>query len=387
MDLKDNLKAEALALGFSFLSVTDCSAPASYTVYQQWLGRGHHAGMAYLANDRSKMMRREPALFVTGCRSILLVVLPFAMTPYDPPHGLIGRVAAYACAVDYHHVIPELLRRLLASLPSSVSGTNLHRVFTDSAPILERDLAQRAGAGYIGKNSCLIRPGEGSYFLLGEAFIETSLEPDAPFTADRCGNCQRCIQTCPTACILPDRTIDANRCISYLTIENRGSIPRELRSLIGNWVFGCDICQQICPWNKFAAQRDSKTVLEYKPELAFPDLLREIQITADEFKLKYQNTPILRAKHRGYLRNIVVALGNSGDENAAAPLEDIVVHHPDAMIRAHACWALGQICTPTARRALAKRATAETDPTVIEEILAALTGSTHQQRNTLPNNA
>jgi epoxyqueuosine reductase len=320
-------------------------------------------------------MRQNPAMLAENCRTLLIAGLPYPMIPQTAipaSQHPTGRISAYACGKDYHTVIPSLFARLLEGRINHSLPTDSHLTFTDSAPILERDLGQRAGAGWIGRNTHLIRPGEGSYFFLAEALVNIDLEPEPPFTPDYCGTCQRCIQACPTGCILPNRTINAGRCISYLTIENRAGIPRELRSLMGNWIFGCDACQQVCPWNRFARTAMPDSALHPRLSMAFPDLLTEVQLSPEEFRAKYQQTPILRAKHRGYLRNVVVALGNAHDAAATPYLANMLEHDPDSMIRAHAAWALGAIGSRAARETLEKRLRSETDAEVIVEVKQAL---------------
>jgi len=213
-----------------------------------------------------------------------------------------------------------------------------NRWYTDTGPILERDLAQRAGIGWIGKNTCLIHPQHGSYFLLSEIFLDLALEPDSPFVTDHCGTCTRCIDACPTDCILPNRTIDATRCISYLTIELKDDIPTELRNKMGNWVFGCDICQIVCPWNRFAGEGDP-AFGDINPSHALTD---ELDISTQEFNQRFKRTPVKRAKRRGYLRNVAVALGNSGDMHALPVLQNIL-NDEEPMIREHAQWAMDEI--------------------------------------------
>jgi epoxyqueuosine reductase len=213
-----------------------------------------------------------------------------------------------------------------------------NRWYTDSGPILERDLAQRAGIGWIGKNTCLIHPKHGSYFLLSEIFLDLVLEPDPPFRTDHCGTCTRCIEACPTDCILPNRTLDATRCSSYLTIELKDDIPSALREKIGDWVFGCDICQMVCPWNRFAEEGDpsfgDKNPLHSLPE--------ELTLSTQEFNQRFKRSPIKRAKRRGYLRNVAVALGNKGDRIALPVLQN-VSSDEEPMLREHAQWAIARI--------------------------------------------
>ena len=220
-----------------------------------------------------------------------------------------GQIAAYAWGDDYHLVITERLQELVDFIEKQVSHPVPNRWYTDTGPILERDLAQRAGLGWIGKNTCLVNPRHGSYFLLAEILLGIELEPDPPFQTDHCGTCTRCIEACPTQCILPDRTIDARRCISYLTIEQKDDIPIDLRSFIGDWIFGCDVCQMVCPWNRSPAlqraQRGASVAapggdpaLAPREDIPHPNLIREMELTFKEFNRKFKNSPIKRTKHR-----------------------------------------------------------------------------------------
>ena len=279
-----------------------------------------------------------------------------------------GKIAAYAWGKDYHDVLPERLRKLVAFIDSQVGHPVPNHWYTDTGPLLERELAQRAGLGWIGKNTCLINPEAGSYFLLAEILLGIELEPDQPFTQDRCGKCARCITACPTGCILPDRTLDSRRCISYLTIELKCMLPRELRPLMGTCVFGCDICQQVCPWNRFATT-------EVDPvfgQLLTSDLLNDLALSASDFNLKFRHSPLMRTRRRGYLRNVAVALGNLHDPKAVPALIQAIMTDPEPLVRAHAAWALGCIGNPKAQTALEKAAGTENDMMVKLEIQTAL---------------
>jgi epoxyqueuosine reductase len=300
--------------------------------------------MSYLARDRARDCRRDPRLLLPECRSILVLGVPYpdprSATPVDGP-GPRGRAAAYAWGQDYHLVLPERLQALVGFLEAQVGGLLPNCWYTDTGPLLERDLAQRAGLGWIGRNTCLIHPRYGSYFLLAEILLGLDLEPDPPFTADRCGTCRRCIEACPTGCILPDRTLDARRCISYLTIENKGEIPAELRPLLGEWVFGCDACQTACPWNRFAlAPADPAFVA--RPGAPRPSLASELRLSPQEFNRKFGSSPVLRAKRRGYLRNAAVALGNLGTPDDLPALE-AACHDDEPLVQEHAAWAMEKI--------------------------------------------
>ena len=240
-----------------------------------WLKAGRHGEMSYLSTERSLVRRADPLQILPECQSILVLGMSHPVS--DPPagrendnHYLQGRIAAYAWGDDYHEVIPERLKELVAFIEDRLGRSIPNRWYTDTGPIMEHDLAQRAGLGWIGKNTCLINPLQGSYFLLAVILLGIYLEPDPHFMPDHCGTCQRCLDACPTSCILPDRTIDARRCISYLTIELKGPIPIDLRAQTGNWVFGCDICQQVCPWNVHFASPGRNLVFEERPEVPTP---------------------------------------------------------------------------------------------------------------------
>ena len=224
------------------------------------------------------------------------------------------------------------------------------RCYTDTGPILERDLAQRAGLGWIGKNTCLINPRLGSYFLLAEILLDLELQPDEAFDTDHCGSCTRCIQSCPTDCILPDRTIDARRCISYLTIELKDAIPVELRAKMDGWIFGCDICQMVCPWNRFAPPQ-GETEFAGDSSAGAPSLVEQLQLSAEEFNQRAQGSPLKRAKYRGYLRNAAVAAGNVGGPEVMQSLRRLA-EKGDPMIDEHAAWALAHMAEAECRRCL-----------------------------------
>ena len=373
MSLTQVIKEYAHSLGFELVGVTISDPLPHAGVYKNWLAQGRHGEMAYLESPRSRHIRADPGLVFPGCRSVIVLGMaypaPAAVSSTDDL--LRGKIAAYALGKDYHLVLPDRLRALVAYIESQVGEAVPNRWYTDTGPLLERELAQRAGLGWIGKNTCLINPHRGSFFLLAEILLGIELEPDVPFTYDRCGACTRCIRACPTACILPDRTLDARRCISYLTIELKGSIPLELRPLMDNWVFGCDICQQVCPWNRFAT-RESEPA--FMPHIAnpYPDLPGEMALGQEEFSLKYRRSPLKRTKRRGYLRNTAVALGNSRHLDAIQTLMQALLYEPEALVRGHAAWALGKIGGEAARQALEKSVALEGDPVVRSEILRCL---------------
>lgn len=332
--------------------------------------------MAYLDTQRSRECRRNPSRILPECRSILVLGMRYpaslpliASSPGNS--ALHGKIASYAWGADYHETLPVLLRELVSFIDAQVGHPVPNRWYADTGPVLERELAQRAGLGWIGKNTCLINPLKGSYFLLAEIFLAVELEPDLPFTPDRCGSCRRCIDACPTGCILPDRTLDARRCISYLTIELKGSIPAELRPLMDGWLFGCDVCQQVCPWNRFAT---SEADPAYGANLVTtaPNVLEEIILSAGDFNRNYRHSPIRRTRRRGYLRNVAIALGNFHNPVAVPALAATLLADPEPLVRAHAAWALGKIDAEPARQALSRAAGSECDPQVKLEIQAGL---------------
>ena len=374
-ELKSAIKTEALRLGFTLFGVTTPAQPETLPMFRFWLAQGRHGEMAYLSTPRAIDRRTDPQLILPEAESIIVVGLRYPRPhnfPPEPVEGLKGQVAAYAWGVDYHDLIPPRLNQLAAFIQQKTGDVVVTKSYTDTGPILERDLASRAGLGWIGKNTCLIDPHSGSYYLLGELFVSLALDPDPPFQLDQCGSCRRCIEACPTDCILDDRTIDARRCISYLTIENKGSIPPDLRPKIGNWVFGCDICQQVCPWNIRFATPEFAADLHPQLETARPDLETELRLTPQEFNRKFKHSPIRRTKRRGYLRNIAVVLGNTKSQRAVPALSAVMQIETEPLVRAHAAWALGRIGGQTARQELEMCSRTETDPQVLAEISTAL---------------
>ena len=343
-NLKQSIKDKARQLGFFLAGVTTPEPPPHYSTFENWLAQNQHGTMNYLADERSRTRRADPKQILPECKSILVLA-----TPYNPPspsrRGAGGevKIASYARGNDYHDILPARMKELVQFIEEQVGGPIKNRYYTDTGPILERDLAQRAGIGWIGKNTCLINPKQGSYFLLSEIFLDLALEPDTPFVTDHCGTCTRCITACPTDCILPNHTIDATRCISYLTIELKDDIPTDLREKIGDWVFGCDICQMVCPWNRFASEGDSSFVDNSSPSFRAPlSLTGELTLTPQAFNQRFKQTPVKRAKRRGYLRNVAVALGNMGDMHALPILQN-ALNDSEPLIREHAQWAINQI--------------------------------------------
>jgi epoxyqueuosine reductase len=376
MNLSQMIQAQAHNLGFSLVGVATPDTLAHEDVFKLWLDQGQHGEMAYMNTTRSRESRAHPLKILPECRSVLIMGVqypPPVISVPSLPSNFQGRVAAYAWGADYHDVLPSRLKGLIALIEEFTTHPVLHRYYTDTGPILERELAQRAGMGWIGKNTCLINPTHGSYYLLAEVLLGLELEPNDSFPYDRCGTCQRCISACPTHCILPDRTLDARRCISYLTIELKGTIPLDLRSKMGGWVFGCDICQQVCPWNRFVSRAADPEIFPATSQ-ASPNLIEELALSPQEFNVRYRSSPLKRTKRRGFLRNIAVALGNTHNPDAVPALTQALLNEPEPLVRAHTAWALGQIPTKSSRRALDTALKSEADEAVKSEIINALSG-------------
>ena len=363
-ELTEFIKAEARRLGFSLVGVTSPEPPPHLEVYENWLEKGHHGEMAYLATDRARHRRANPIEILPECRSILVLAANYL--PRQPTHS---GVAAYAVGDDYHEVLIDRLKQLVSNVETRLGREIHNRYYTDTGPLLERELAQRAGLGWIGKNTCLISPQHGSYFFLAELLLDLPLVPDEPIKTDHCGECTLCIEACPTECILPDRTLDATRCISYLTIELKGTVPDELRSSTGDWVFGCDICQQVCPWNIRFAEPTTDLAFQARPYLQELHPRDFLQLSSDAYRDKLSKSPLKRAKHAGLLRNAALAAANSEDRSSVPGLVKLLSEGADSISRAHAAWALGQLGEVRALRAASET---EQDSEVVAEILAAI---------------
>lgn len=335
--LTQAIKEKARQLGFVLAGVTSSEAPAHFDMFQTWLDAHHHAAMDYLASDRNRSRRADPKLILPECKSILVLALPYTNIKSEMKNDEF-KIAGYALGNDYHDVIPPRLNEIVQFIEEQVGQSVPNRCYTDTGPILERELAQRAGLGWVGKNSMLINPQAGSTFLLAEILLGIELEPDEPFTTDHCGTCTRCLDACPTQCILPDRTIDARRCISYLTIENKGEIPADLRPQLQTWIFGCDICQQACPWNRFSLPTDPALT----PSIPLPILTDDLTLTPSAFNQRFKRSPIQRAKRRGYLRNLAVAAGNRASAKDIPILEQSA-QDEETLIKNHAEWAVNKI--------------------------------------------
>jgi epoxyqueuosine reductase len=329
--LKQAIKEKARQLGFILAGVTSSESPAQYELFESWVNGGMHGQMEYLATERSRIRRADPKEILPECKSIVVLGIPYASASN-------GGIASYALGNDYHDILPQKLQDLITFIEHQVGHPIPNRCYTDTGPLLERELGQRAGLGWVGKNTCLINPTAGSTFFLAEILLGMELEPDGPFQTDHCGTCTRCIDACPTKCILPDRILDARRCISYLTIELKDEIPADLRPLMQDWVFGCDVCQQVCPWNRFSLPADPA----FESLISLPVQSSDLSLSPSEFNRRFSKSPIKRTKRRGYLRNVAVAAGNSGARKDL-PLLKKALEDEEPIIAEHATWAIEQI--------------------------------------------
>jgi epoxyqueuosine reductase len=337
--MKEVLRQRARELGFDDCRVTTADPPESAGRFTQWLAECRHGEMAYL--ERNAPKRVDPRQVLAGARSIITLA-----ASYHDPRGQSGRIARYARYRDYHDVLDERLKRF-AEFVNRLGGEGTRSLwYVDTGPLLERELAQRAGLGFVGKHTNLISRQLGNWIFLSEIITTLELEPDAP-ERNHCGSCTRCIAACPTAAITAPFQLDARRCISYLTIELKGPIPVELRPAIGDRIFGCDDCLAVCPWNRFA--REGQMMKAHaRPELGQPDLLELLSLDEVGFKRRFAGTPMLRAKRRGLLRNVCVVLGNTGDETALPALRK-AASDQETLLAEHATWAIEQIQTRSRR--------------------------------------
>ena len=363
------VKKESRRQGFTLVGVTTPEPPPHLDFFNTWIEAGHHGNMKWMATERNLKRRSDPREILPDCQAILSLGIPY---PFPETVDGRGNISSYAWNQDYHLVLEPRLENIIRFLQENVGEHVVGLWYTDTGPILEREIASRAGLGWIGKNTTLINPRQGSYFFLAEILLNVPLVPDAPFQGEHCGSCTRCLEACPTGCLVAPYTLDANRCISYLTIEYRDYIPRSLRSILGEWIFGCDICQQVCPWNQRFGN-DAEILDDFAPreEIVHPELTAEIGLTDREFKQKFKGSPIKRTKRRGYLRNVVLALGNQARE-AALPALKAALEDREPLARGHAAWSLGRIGGKRANKLLLSAAEREEDPRVQTEISQAL---------------
>lgn len=339
--MSPRIKQRAAELGFDACRITTATPPESATQFQQWLADGRHGEMGYLSRNAHK--RVAPDAVLAGAKSIVTLAAAYggeeggAAIGSKPGAGIVARYARYA---DYHDALAGPLRQLAAYLDDLGGPGTRSLWYVDTGPFLERDLAQRAGLGFIGKHTNLIGRRLGNWFFLAEIITTLELEPDAP-ERNHCGSCARCLAACPTQAITAPFQLDARRCISYLTIELKGSIPVEWRPALGARIYGCDDCLAVCPWNRFARE-GALMKAHQRAELASPDLVELLSLDETAFKQRFAGTPLLRARRRGFLRNVCVALGNVGEEQALPALQQ-AAQDTEPLVAEHARWAIDQI--------------------------------------------
>jgi len=339
----DEVRALARDCGFELAGVARAEPVAERGWYHEWVAQGYAGDMRYLA-DRRADVRDDPRNLLRSARSMVCVgKLYNTPWPYSTrfDDGERAWISRYAWGGDYHDEMRRGLERLGALVRQRASVPVESKICVDTAPLLERSYARLAGLGWIGKNTCLINQAAGSWYFLGELLLSLEIAPDSP-PPDRCGTCRRCIDACPTEAIVRGGmgyTVDSRLCISYLTIELRGAVPEGLRGAMGGNVFGCDICQDVCPWNRRAPVAGGPA---YQPRQYAPLLEKLAALTEDEFRAMFRGTPVTRARYRGFLRNVAIAMGNRGLPQFRAPLDKLAAS-PDPLVAEHARWALGQL--------------------------------------------
>ena len=388
--LKATVIAHAHACGFDLAGVTSTEDfAADREAALERIRDGQMDGLPWYTESRV-MRGTSPSELLPGARSIVCLGLSYlgdiesgqsgaGDEGVDPAAGAVGqygtgRVARYAWVKNYHKAMKRRMREFVRGLERELDSTIAARWYVDDGPMLDRAAANRAGLGWFGKNTNILTPGFGSWVFLGQVITDLELEPDAPLSKT-CGNCVRCMVECPTGAITAPYVVDNTRCISYLTIENRGPIPREFRPLIGDWVFGCDICQGVCPVNR-KAQASTQSIEaanqggERKP-IAILELTELLEMSEEDFRARFAGTSVMRAKRVGMQRNACVALGNAGDESALPSLVR-AIGSAEPLVRGHAAWALGRIGGGLSRKTLSAAALTETETDVLAEIRAAL---------------
>lgn len=389
MTIADHITDRALEIGFDVVGIIPAGPAEHLPFYLGWLEAGYHGTQHYLARADRIARRRDLNMILPGVQSLVVVGLDYWPGPAPPeadnPGN--GRISCYAQGPDYHHIMLPMLETLLESIQARAAPPVRGRAYVDTGPLLERDHARAAGLGFIGKNCNLIRPRAGSWLFLGILLLDLSVEParshplgTAPVhtSVPGCGNCHRCLEACPTGALLQPFTLDSRRCISYFTTALKGEIPREMRPSIGNHIFGCDICQIVCPWNRFArpARLPAPDELATTPQGArqvrppihpAPSLLKLLDLDHAAFQYLFGHTPIGHLGYDLFLRNVAVAVGNWGAAEAVSPLGRIMLNS-DPLVRQHVAWALGAIGGAAAGRLLRKALAGEDNPVVVQEI-------------------
>ncbi|MDH5789525.1 MAG: tRNA epoxyqueuosine(34) reductase QueG, partial [Nitrospinota bacterium] len=334
----DKIRLKALELGFEGFGVAPPDVGESGEWFQQWLAQNYDGEMAYIKRGEAK--RLDLDLVLPGVKSVICLSTPYFTTPrtldyLDEPET--GDISNYALNLDYHDLIQPRLRQLEAYLVEVFPGCQT-KGYVDTGPILEKPLAEKAGLGWIGKHTNLLTEGVGSYYFLSEILVDVAL-PLSEAAQDHCGTCTACIDICPTRAIVAPYVLDSRKCISYLTIELKGAIPHEFRKAMGNRIYGCDDCQIVCPWNSFAVATEEPAFQERE---GVKGLIELMELDEEGFRSRFRKSPVKRIKRRGLLRNVAVALGNSGQMEAVPALTE-ALSDPEPLIRSHAVWALGEL--------------------------------------------
>ncbi len=373
--LTERLKEKARQLGFSLVGIMEAAPGRRLAAYHRWLANDYHGQMGYMARPDRISRRNDLKLILPGVRSLVCVGLDYLAT--SPPSEIVndpgrGRISNYAWGLDYHEIMSPRLEDLARWLQQEAGTQVSCKVYVDTGALLERDHAETAGLGFTGKNTMLIGPRSGSWLFLGELLTTAELFPDQlARSLPGCGSCTRCLQACPTAAFPEAYVLDARRCISYLTIELKGWIPAEIRPLMGNWVYGCDLCQEVCPFNRFAQPDHEPAFRPASWDTAAPPLLDLLALDKGDFDERFANNPIRRIKRQGLVRNACVAAGNWGDPKAIQPLTRLLFDL-EPLIRGHAAWALGKIGGGESREALNAALSREDNDEVAAEMAAAL---------------
>jgi epoxyqueuosine reductase len=372
-ELTTLLKERAAGLGFSLCGVSPAVPPPGLARFEEWLGAGYAGQMRYLADRRDAY--RDPRMVLEGARSIVMLAMNYRRAaPIEPGPGE-GRISRYAWGdADYHDLIRDRLHRLGEQLREQRPNAQIRGV-VDTAPLLEREFAQLAGLGWVAKNTLLINREQGSWFFLAALLTDLALAYDAALETDHCGSCRACLDACPTNAFPQPYVLDASRCISYLTIELRESVPHELRSEMGDWLFGCDVCQDVCPWNSRAPQ-SSEVAFEPRADNNPVDLIGLFDLDDAAFRQRFRTTPLWRAKRRGVLRNAAIVLGNRPTPRAIPALTRGLEDH-EPLVRGACAWALGHHACSAARDSLDRRRKVEIDADVLHEIEAAISALAH----------
>ena len=359
----ESLKAFAESLGFDGFGVASPQLDSAGERFSKWLDAGYDGEMSYIGRVEKK--RKNPDLVLEGVKSILCFSTNYYTVEKDMSyveHRDTADISVYALNKDYHDTITPRLRQMEEKIQQEFEGCRT-RIYVDTGPILEKPLAQQAGLGWIGKHTNLLTQGRGSWYFLSEILTDVDLPPSQP-ADDHCGTCRSCIDICPTDAIIAPYVLDSKRCISYLTIELKGVIPVEFRKAIGNRIYGCDDCQIVCPWNSYAVRTDEPDFQQKQDTLKLIDL---IQINQEMFSRRFKGSPIKRIKRRGLLRNVAVALGNSGNTQAI-PILLKVLDDEEPLIRAHVVWALGELAGPEVLPAIREKLNNESEKIVLAEL-------------------